>query len=189
MWWENGTGWFRSIQAARIFLCAKQWAHLLSIVPKNTLNGSLWTTTLIPCVSSVQFLSLLIRTNLGLSSSLSLHDFRTNNFLIQYSFQPFCKHILRLCLTQLDRRRHSVSDVVEYVTTEKVTRIYFQHTSCIHTPVGNSNTLGLYRLITSYFEAFFLKERMKISDSLHKLRISHRMSFSHYKQDTCVSQI
>jgi hypothetical protein len=33
------------------------------------------------------------------------------------------------CLTQVDRRRHSVSDVVEYVTTEKVTRIYFQHAS------------------------------------------------------------
>jgi hypothetical protein len=33
----------------------------------------------------------------------------------------------RLCLTQVDRWRHSVSDVVEYVTTEKVTRIYFQH--------------------------------------------------------------
>jgi hypothetical protein len=30
---------------------------------------------------------------------------------------------------------------------------------------------------------------MNISDSLHKLRISHRMSFSHYKQNTCVSQI
>jgi hypothetical protein len=29
------------------------------------------------------------------------------------------------CLTQVDRWRHSVSDVVEYVTTEKVTRIYF----------------------------------------------------------------
>jgi hypothetical protein len=55
--------------------------------------------------------------------------------------------------------------------------------------VGNSNTLGLYWLITSYFEAFFLKERMNISDILHKLRISHRMSFSHYKQNTCVSQI
>jgi hypothetical protein len=40
-----------------------------------------------------------------------------------------------LCLTQVDRWRHSVSDVVEYVTTGKVTRIYFQHTSCIHTPV------------------------------------------------------
>jgi hypothetical protein len=40
----------------------------------------------------------------------------------------------RLCLTQVDRWRHSVSDVVEYVTTEKVTRIYFQHTSCVHTP-------------------------------------------------------
>jgi hypothetical protein len=34
-----------------------------------------------------------------------------------------------------------------------------------------------------------LKERMNISDSLHKLRISHRMSFSHYKQNTYVSQI
>jgi hypothetical protein len=97
--------------------------------------------------------------------------------------------VLRLCLTQVDRWRHSVSDVVEYVTTEKVTRIYFQHTYCIHTPVGNSNTLGLYCLIISYVEAFFLKERMNISDSLHKLRISHRMSFSHYKQNTCVSQI
>jgi hypothetical protein len=30
---------------------------------------------------------------------------------------------------------------------------------------------------------------MNISDNLHKLRISHRMSFSHYKQNTCVSQI
>jgi hypothetical protein len=30
----------------------------------------------------------------------------------------------RLCLTQVDRWRHSVSDVVQYVTTEKVTRIY-----------------------------------------------------------------
>jgi hypothetical protein len=39
-----------------------------------------------------------------------------------------------------------------------------------------------------YFEAFFLTERMIVSDSLHKLRISHRMSFSHYKQNTCVSQ-
>jgi hypothetical protein len=27
---------------------------------------------------------------------------------------------------------------------------------------------------------------MNISDSLHKLRISHRMSFSHYNQNTCV---
>jgi hypothetical protein len=33
-----------------------------------------------------------------------------------------------------------------------------------------------------------MKEGMNISDSLHKLRISHRMSFSHYKQNTCVSQ-
>jgi hypothetical protein len=49
--------------------------------------------------------------------------------------------------------------------------------------VGNSNTLGLYWLTLSYFEAFFLKERMNISDSLHKLRISHRMYFSHYKQN------
>jgi hypothetical protein len=57
-------------------------------------------------------------------------------------------------LTQVDRWRHSVSDVVEYVTTEKVTRIFFQHTSCIHTPVGNSNTLGLCWLITSYFEGW-----------------------------------
>jgi hypothetical protein len=93
------------------------------------------------------------------------------------------------CLTQVDRWRHSVSDVVEYVTTEKVTRICFQHTSCIHTQVGNSNKLGLYWLITSYFEVFFLKERMNVSDSLHKLRISHRMSFSHYKQNTRVSEI
>jgi hypothetical protein len=93
----------------------------------------------------------------------------------------------RLCLTQVDRWRNSVSDVVEYVTTEKVSRIYFQHTSCVHTPVGNSNTLGLNWLITSYFEAFFLKERKNISDSLHKLRISHRKSFSHYKKNTCVS--
>jgi hypothetical protein len=30
---------------------------------------------------------------------------------------------------------------------------------------------------------------MNISDSLHKLRISHRISFSHYKQNMCVSQI
>jgi hypothetical protein len=97
--------------------------------------------------------------------------------------------LLRLCLTQVDRWRHSVSDVVEYVITEKVTRIYFQHSSCVHTPVGNSNTLGLYWLITYYFEAFFLKERMNISDSLYKLRISHRMSFSHYKQNTSLSQI
>jgi hypothetical protein len=96
---------------------------------------------------------------------------------------------LRLCLMQEDRWRHSVSDVVEYVTTEKVTRIYFQYTSCIHTQVGHSNTLGLYWLIISYFEAFFLKGRMNISDSLQKLRISHRMSFSHYKQNTYVSQI
>jgi hypothetical protein len=95
----------------------------------------------------------------------------------------------RLCLMQVYRWRHSVSDVVEYVTTEKVTRIYFQHISCVHTPVGNSNTLGLYWLITSYFEAFFLKERMNISDNLHKLKISHRISFSHYKQNTCLSQI
>jgi hypothetical protein len=29
------------------------------------------------------------------------------------------------CLTQVDRWHHSVSDVVEYVTTKKVTRIYF----------------------------------------------------------------
>jgi hypothetical protein len=40
--------------------------------------------------------------------------------------------------------------------------------------VGNSNTLGLYWLITSYFEDFFLEERINIFDSLHKLRISHR---------------
>jgi hypothetical protein len=62
------------------------------------------------------------------------------------------------CLTQVDRWHHSVSDVVEYVTTKKVTRIYFQHPSCIHMPVGNSNTLGLYWLIISYVEAFLLKE-------------------------------
>jgi hypothetical protein len=49
--------------------------------------------------------------------------------------------------------------------------------------------MGLYWLITSYIEAFFLKERINISDSLHKLRISHRMSFSHCKQNTCVAQI
>jgi hypothetical protein len=49
----------------------------------------------------------------------------------------------RLCLTQVDRWRHSVSDVVEYVTTEKVTRIYFQHTSCVNTPMENSNILCL----------------------------------------------
>jgi hypothetical protein len=41
--------------------------------------------------------------------------------------------------------------------------------------VGNSNKLGLYWPITSYFEAFFLKERMNISDNLHELRISHRI--------------
>jgi hypothetical protein len=77
----------------------------------------------------------------------------------------------RLGLTQVDRCRHSVSDVVEYVATEKVARICFQNTSCIHTPVGNSNTLGLYLLIISYCEAFFFKEIMNISDSLHKLSI------------------
>jgi hypothetical protein len=55
--------------------------------------------------------------------------------------------------------------------------------------MGNSNTLGLYWLIISYFEALFLKGRMNISDSLHKLRISHRMSFSHYKENKYVSQI
>jgi hypothetical protein len=38
-------------------------------------------------------------------------------------------------------------------------------------PVVNSNTLHLYWLIISYVEAFFLKERMNISDNLHKLRI------------------
>jgi hypothetical protein len=86
--------------------------------------------------------------------------------------------LVRLCLTQVDRWRHSGSDVVEYVITEKVTRIYFQCTSCIHTQVGHSNILGLCWLIISYFEAFFLKGRMNISDSLHKLRISHRTSFS-----------
>jgi hypothetical protein len=104
------------------------------------------------------------------------------------SWRREVQQIARLCLTQVYRWRHSVSDVVEYIT-EKVTRIYFQHTSCIHTPVGNSNTLGLYWMIISYFEAFFFKERMNISDSLHKMRISLRMSFSHYKQNTCVSQI
>jgi hypothetical protein len=61
--------------------------------------------------------------------------------------------------------------------------MYFQRTSCVHTPVGNSNTLGLYWLITSYFEAFFLKERMNVSDS------SHRMSFSHYKQHVRFSNL
>jgi hypothetical protein len=30
---------------------------------------------------------------------------------------------VELCLTQVDRWRHSVSDVVEYVTTEKVTKV------------------------------------------------------------------
>jgi hypothetical protein len=44
----------------------------------------------------------------------------------------------KLCLTQLYRWRHSVSDVAEYVTTEKVTRIYFQYTSCIHIVLPNS---------------------------------------------------
>jgi hypothetical protein len=36
-----------------------------------------------------------------------------------------CGENARLCLTQVDRWRHSVSDVVEYVTTDKVTRICF----------------------------------------------------------------
>jgi hypothetical protein len=38
----------------------------------------------------------------------------------------------KLCLTQVDRWRH-----------EKITRIYFQHISYIHKPVG-IHTLGLY---------------------------------------------
>jgi hypothetical protein len=110
--------------------------------------------------------------------------------LFPLQMHAFCSISSKLCLTQVDRWRHSVNDVVEYVTTEKVTRIYFQNTSCINTPVGNSNTqLGLYWLIISYVEALFLKERMNISDNLNKLRISHRMYFSHYKQNTCVSQI
>jgi hypothetical protein len=53
----------------------------------------------------------------------------------------------KLCLTQVNRWHHSFSDVVVYVTTQKVTRFYFQCTSCIHTAVGNSNTLGSYRVI------------------------------------------
>jgi hypothetical protein len=51
-------------------------------------------------------------------------------------YVEFCDFGSRLNLTQVDRWRHSVNDVVEYVSTEKVTRIYFQHTSCIHTPEG-----------------------------------------------------
>jgi hypothetical protein len=96
----------------------------------------------------------------------------------------------RHCLTQVGRWRHSVSDVVEYVITVKVTRIYFQHTSCVHTPVGNSNTLGLYWLITSYLEAFFLKERMNTSDSLYKLGISHRTrAFLKFKMAAKLSRL
>jgi len=30
---------------------------------------------------------------------------------------------------------------------------------------------------------------MKVSDSHRKLRISHRVSFYHYKQNTCFSEI
>jgi hypothetical protein len=48
----------------------------------------------------------------------------SKNFLFQIIIWLF---VSRLCLTQVDRWRHSVSDVVEYVTTEKVTRLYFQH--------------------------------------------------------------
>jgi hypothetical protein len=51
-------------------------------------------------------------------------------------YNPYHGNSVRLCLTKVDRWRHSVSDVVEYVMTEKVARIYFQHTSCIRTPVG-----------------------------------------------------
>jgi hypothetical protein len=38
----------------------------------------------------------------------------------------------------------------------------------------NSNTLGLYWLITSYFEAFFLKERMNISDNTGNTNTGHK---------------
>jgi hypothetical protein len=104
------------------------------------------------CQSAADVITLCI--------AIWIADVRFATFAVEvFSFTTvswLCLHALlcetdRLCLTQVDRWRHSVSDVVEYVTAEKVTRIYFQHTSCVHTPVGNPNTLGLYWLITSYF--------------------------------------
>jgi hypothetical protein len=104
---------------------------------------------------------------------------------------------VKLCITQVDRWRHSVSDVVEYVTTEKFTRIYFQHTSCIHTPVKNSNTLRLYcnkfavsisqwKFITltvqyttlDYSSQLFLKSNTRMTDSWITANTSTSSSFS-----------
>jgi hypothetical protein len=56
---------------------------------------------------------------------------RTWNLIKGCLLSYFLSQCVRLYLTQVERWRHSVSDVVEYVTTEKVTTIYFQHTSCI----------------------------------------------------------
>jgi hypothetical protein len=169
--------------------CAWCWQTLW--LPSHTVHCELSDGVILLTGWRRSFNASVLRWTFSTATTLSLRRDVYNSLRV-FHLEPMLLirwDVSRLCLTQVDRWRHSVSDVVEYVTTEKVTRIYFQHTSCIHMPVENSNTLGLYWLIISCGEAFFLKERMNISDSLHKLRISHRMSFNHYKQNTCVSQI
>jgi hypothetical protein len=111
------------------------------------------------------------------------------NRVIQPGFLKTINFKIIKTLSNANRQVTSlVSDVVEYVTTEKLLESIFNVLPVLIRQ-REIQTLGLYWLITFYFEAFFLKERMNISDSLYKLRISHRMSFSHYKQNTRVSQI
>jgi hypothetical protein len=38
----------------------------------------------------------------------------------------------------------SINDVGRYVVSRELTRSYLQHTSGIHTPMGNSNIRGIF---------------------------------------------
>jgi hypothetical protein len=91
----------------------------------------------------------------------------------------------RLCLTQVDRWRHSVSDVVEYVTTEKLLDFIFN----ILPVFIRQWEIQTHWVYTGWLLLILKLSSWNISDSLHKLRISDRISFSHYKQKTCVAQI
>jgi hypothetical protein len=55
--------------------------------------------------------------------------------------------------------------------------------------VAKFTTLTPLSLLISCELSFPIVGLKNISGSLHKLRMSHRMYFSHYKQNTCVSQI
>jgi hypothetical protein len=93
--------------------------------------------------------------------------------------------VSRLGLTKVDRWRHSVSDVVEYVTTEKLLDSIFNIL-----PVFICQwEIQTHWVYTGWLFLILKLSSWNISDNLHKLRIYHRMYFSHYKQNTCVSQI